>query len=311
MSPTKPQVVSPLASAGLVWSARSAALAFSLALFSWPAAAQPPAPEPEPDVELDVELDVKLEDDAGPAGTAGREPGEGQVPAKPQDQASPPPEKKRLLTLGIGVLGVVGGDFLDKPSDRTLPGSPHSADIYPGFAGLTAGGGLMFDARFFDLIGLELDVYRSSDRGAGTLTINGVDSDISLGQGAWHLPLLLKLTVPTRVVRPMLFVGPEFVLVGAPHCTVTSQLPDEFFSSRTSDYTLVTFGLGLEIKLPVKAVDLRIPFTLRGSYNPGVSDKLADRMRISDTKPQGFDYDSNWQFQALATLGVAAYFSPF
>ena len=68
-----------------------------------------------------------------------------------------------------------------------------------------------------------------------------------------------------------------------------------------------TFGLGMEIKLPVPKADIRIPLTLRGSYNPGVEAKAIDRLDGTPTASKA-TFKTEWQWNAAATLGVAYYF---
>ncbi len=213
--------------------------------------------------------------------------------------------------LGVGLGGVIGGNFLDKPSDKTLVlptgQKVQGADFYPGFAGMTAGGGLMLDARFINLLGVELDVFRTSDKGSGDLTQNGVKIHMTIGQSAWHLPLLAKLAIPAPVVSPVFFVGPEFVFPGSG--TFKSDPTSIDPPKATADnYTMITFGGGVEIKLPLPVIDLRIPIQLRGSYNPGVSSKLVDRVKTDSAVTRVTSIQSEWKWQAAATLGAELYF---
>jgi hypothetical protein len=220
-------------------------------------------------------------------------------------------EDSELFTLGAGLLGVAGGTFTGKPADKTWEGTAYDADVYPGFAGSALGGGLMIDARFYDVVGLEIDLIQSTDEGSGTLTWNGFDHDITIGQSALHVPVLFKASLPAGLVSPSIFLGPEFVFVGDATASAVAETRLEF-EARNSNYTAFAFGIGFEFALPTPIVDLRIPLTLRGSYNPGVSDKLSDRMELTNqtsaVSGSGFRYESNPQYQALFTLGVAAYF---
>jgi hypothetical protein len=70
---------------------------------------------------------------------------------------------------------------------------------------------------------------------------------------------------------------------------------------------MFTFGAGVEIKLPVPVLDLRIPIGLRGSYAPGVSSKFSDRTQVNVATMTAV-YRSEWKFAAAATLGAALYF---
>jgi hypothetical protein len=203
------------------------------------------------------------------------------------------------LSFGAGLIGEAGGNFQTKPDRAT--GDP---DINPGFGGGTFGGGLMLDSRFIDLIGLEVDIIRSSDHGTGTLTFNGFDTKLTIGQGAWHIPILAKLTLPSPLLAPSVFLGPEIV---APSKGSTSIDPSAggLTPPETADtYVNLMFGFGLEIKLPLPVLDIRIPVQVRGSYNPGLSDKFVDRTYVNGV----VTYHSEWQFAAVATLGAAIYF---
>src|SRR5262249_12553709 len=104
------------------------------------------------------------------------------------------------VNFGAGLIGIAGGNFQDKPN-----GQPAGMESNPGFGGLTIGGGLLLDVRFMKLVGVEVDVIRSSDHGSGTqnATFNGVplaSAKFEIGQGAWHIPILPKLTFDMPIV---------------------------------------------------------------------------------------------------------------
>lgn len=223
------------------------------------------------------------------------------------------------VKIGAGLIGVVGGNFLDKPDDTHPKYQNVSVGIetYPGFGGVSSGAGVMLDGRFFGMLGLEIDVIRSSDHGHGDLTINGTKFTMTIGQSAWHVPVLAKLVAPLPVVRPMLFVGPELVFPASAEGKVDPVYPGfPAISAAADSYMVITGGIGMEFKLPLPALDLRIPFTLRGGYNPSLGDTLDDRATHVITPVPGtnavsidkVEYKSEWRYQTYATLGVAAYF---
>ena len=246
---------------------------------------------------------------------------QGKGKAKKAEHAAEPeaeedaPEPK--MQYGVGFFGYMGASFLDKTSDKmvTVPdGRQLQWDSYPGFGGFAAGGGLMAEARFLGIVGLEIDFYRSSDKGKGDVTYNGFKSKTVIGQSAWHLPLLVKATVPLPLVRPQVFLGPEFVFPGTATATID---PATFYtvSADASGYTMFTAGLGFEIKLPIPKVDIRIPVSFRGSYNLGTSSKLDDRMKLEGNavganafQPTHVTYKSEWKYHTGATLGVSIFF---
>ncbi len=227
-------------------------------------------------------------------------------------------ESSEAVMFGVGTLGALGGNFLDKPDDThpKYQGVSVGIETYPGFGGVSGGGGLMLEGRFIGLLGLEIDVLRSSDHGHGDLTINGTKFSMTIGQSATHVPVLAKLVAPLPVLRPMVFVGPEFVFPSSAEGKVDPVVVGfPQIAAKADRYTMVSFGLGMEFVLPVPSIDLRIPFTLRGGYNPSAGDTLDDRAThtITPVGPHAvridkIEYKSEWRYQAHATLGVAAYF---
>jgi hypothetical protein len=218
-----------------------------------------------------------------------------------------------VANIGVGVIGAFGGNFLGKPSD--LSGQDAViAGAYPGFGGTTSGYGLMADLRLLGFLGLELDAIKMSNHAHGdvTWTVNGTTYPftVEIGQDAWHVPILAKVVLPSPLIAPFAELGPEFVFVGTPTATATSGTPLFGLSAAASNYTMFTFGLGFELKLPIPSVDIRIPLTLRGSYNPSVSSHITDRqtLQTSGNVLTGVQYNSQFQWQALGTLGAAIYF---
>ena len=216
-----------------------------------------------------------------------------------------------VVSFGVGALGAVDANFLGKPGDRTviLPNGKTALDeSYPGFGGVNGGGGFMAEVRFLKVVGLEIDVLRTGDRGHGDINASTID----IGQGAWHLPILVKGVIPTGFVQPFAVIGPEFVFPGEATATVTPTPPigSTTFAAHAGGYTMLTFGLGVEFKLPIPGVDIRIPFSARGSVNPGTSDKVSDRgdYKISGNAFTAIDYKSEWQYRVALTLGAGVYF---
>ena len=82
------------------------------------------------------------------------------------------------------------------------------------------------------------------------------------------------------------------------------------YSAYTESYTLFTFGLGVEINLPIKEVDLRIPFTVRGAYNPGVSDQRSERATHgpADQVIAEESFSTAFKYMVGGQLGLAVHF---
>jgi len=230
--------------------------------------------------------------------------------------------------VGIGVGGAFqgGGNFFDKPGDQTLDvgGQRQSVDPeYPGFAGMTLGGGGFLDLRFIDYLGVEVGFIYTSDKGSAELKVspqNGKETkyNVNIAHNAMHIPLLFKGVIPGAVAQPFLFVGPEFVIPvneGKASLEVSEQgdavINSELYKVNPSSYTYVTFGLGIEFKLPIPKVDIRIPLSLRGSINPGVSSKREERADYvigGNGELTSVTYKTNWKFMAVANLGLSVYF---
>lgn len=236
-----------------------------------------------------------------------------------------------FMTFGVGLVGNLGGNFLDKPSaaDQTIDGVAYNNDAdYPGFAGFTTGVGPMIEFRFFGYGGIEIDFLFQSDGGSAELEHTDLNSgakavfDVEISQSAVHIPLLFKGALPGEWVTPVIFVGPEFVIAGDAECKLTqsngegscdSPPGDTAFAAQSEDYVAVAFGLGIEINFPVlPLIDLRIPFHLRGNFSPGAGSTREDRADHV-IAPGGGDiqreiFHTAWQFQAAATFGVAWHF---
>ncbi len=199
-------------------------------------------------------------------------------------------------TLDVGVSGLLlaGGSFLDEPDDKGVGGFEVA---YPGFGGFGTGGGLALDVRWLGIVGLEIDVLFSEDRGSGEIN----DQDVKIGQDAVHVPILLKACAPLAVFRPNIFVGYEFVFVDKASAeTIFTNI-----DAAAEDYELVTFGLGFELALPINAVDVRIPMSFRGSVNQDTPDTVEGRVVLTGNQ---LTYKSEWKFHTQVLLGVSYYF---
>lgn len=253
----------------------------------------------------------------------------------PPAEPIPPEEKKekeclmKYVCVGLGFTGQAGGNFLTKPDDQRVidPSGQPRADLalvpdYPGFAGLTTGFGPFIELRILEYGGIEFGAMRQSDKGQAELklTINGESStfDVEIVQNAWHLPLLFKGVIPGAVVQPSIFIGPEFVIadkaVDQPAEIVSGTKPNAGPAYRyfSESYTALMFGIGLEFKLPIPVVDIRIPFSLRGSVNLGSGSDRASRetdvFAANGNDVTFISYKTSWQYQAVGNLGASIFF---
>jgi hypothetical protein len=213
------------------------------------------------------------------------------------------------LTFGVGVLGGVGGNFLDKPGSRRYGAELDT--LYPGFAGFSAAFGVSAEARFLGIVGLEIDLLTSSDRGKGDVTLNNSEYTIEIGQRSVHVPVLAKGVLPLPVLAPFIVFGPEFVFASDAKASVDPSSYPAAVSARNDGYTLLTAGIGLEIKPPIPKLDLRIPLSLRASLNPTTPDDIGARVRYGGggvLTASSANYLSEWKYRAYAMLGVSLHF---
>ena len=217
--------------------------------------------------------------------------------------------KPKKLELGVGLLGFVNGSFLTEPDEKDKVATiqdgnrTYQAQIpYPGFGGVGGGGGITTNVMYRGAIGGQIDFLFSNDVGTGQ--INEVDVDI--GQGAFHIPVMLRAAIPARTVRPFLLVGPEFVIPGTPK--IETDLPISP-KAKADPYVALGFGLGFEFLLPGEH-DLRIPLMLRGNVNFDVPAGTDGRVKLGgvDTTTQPptaslTEVSTAWQYQAFVMLG--------
>lgn len=221
-----------------------------------------------------------------------------------------------ILSTGVGVLvggGIVG---LSKPGDTTVDvgGVKLRDETYPGFFGPSVGAGIAAEARIVGIVGLEIDaLYQFSERGKGDLTLGSTKYSISIGQSAFHVPILAKVVLPLPVVRPFVGLGPELVFPGDASAKVTGPgAVPMTIGAKADSYVMLAAALGVEIKLPLPAIDLRIPIAFRFGLNPGTSDKVVDRREtatgISTNAVTAIAYKSEWQYQGQLTAGLSYWF---
>lgn len=241
--------------------------------------------------------------------------------ASPEAVAAPMDESTELprSTVAIAVLGTVAGSFLTEPRNQGislggLHARPAGLPDEPGFAGIGGGLGIAVEARWRGVVGIEWQVLRTVDRGTADYSVvqagRSYQFSFELEQGAVHLPLLIKGVLPSEWVRPSLFVGPEFVIPDTvSYGIVDGNAPyDVDLVGDPRPYTMLAFGLGAELLLPIPDVDLRVPLALRGGYTPGLSTDRSDRARYVGPGPQQverIEHSGAFELQAAVTLGMA------
>ena len=219
----------------------------------------------------------------------------------------------QYVTFSIGLTGGLGAAILGKPKDQTLNGE-NVDPAYPGFAGLMGVIGAQLELRILGYVGIEMDLLYASEHGSTEISVTDLNTmqttafNISIGHGAFHLPLLLKAAIPGETATPFFFIGPEFVI---PEEDASAEIEgtndtEVVYGAYTEDYTMVAFGLGVEINLPTKGVDMRIPLSIRAGYNPGVGSR--NEMTRGGPPFANEEFSTAWEWTIRAQLGTSVNF---
>lgn len=237
-------------------------------------------------------------------------PPEATPPAGPDAMAPPGAGRvgPREWEIGVSVFGLGNGSFFTEPSTADKGGL-----FYPGFGGAGGGGGLDVSGAWRGILGLDLGFYISSDTGQGSLN----DYEFTIGQTAMHIPIRVRVQLPSeRGVRPYLFGGPDITvpLGDAEVSNIDPTLKSAIaagnatkLGAKASTYVAWTVGLGFDFLIPIDGQDFRIPLTIRANLNPGVGAKAEDRLE-KPISQENYVFNTEWEIQAVATLGFAWYF---
>jgi hypothetical protein len=153
---------------------------------------------------------------------------------------------------------------------------------------------------------LELDLLLNHDVAISEFTTGGISYRWRIAQWAVHLPLLVKVGTPSGPARPWLAVGSEWVLPTRPKVIVPNWPIDTAISASAGPYHAWTAGIGVDLFLPVEALDVRVPITLaRASYSPGVPLSAYDRAvyTVEDGELTEIAYTAEWEIHASVAVG--------
>ncbi len=221
------------------------------------------------------------------------------------------PATESQVEIGVHAYGMAVGSFLtelDANKKVIMHNGVPLRTVYPGFGGFSGGGGIAADVSYRGIIGLQLGLFGSVDEGEGSIN----DVDFVIGQTSIHLPILVKVSAPVPSVRPFAVIGPEFVFPGETTASPATAGGVDV-AAEAESYIALAFGFGFEFVLPVPDMDVRIPFTLRGAWNPSIEDEMSNRARFDIEGANTLNavvFKSEWEWQAVASLGVAFYFHP-
>ena len=210
----------------------------------------------------------------------------------------------RSFEFGAGLDGSIGLALLDAPTpaELTLPRSGNQAEVH-GMSGLGVGAGIFVEARLFSRLGLHVGAGYSRDVMSGDLEVGNETVEVVLEHPALVVPILMQGFLPLGSVTPFVALGPELVVPAIPLARTEPQRA--FPVSATADsHVRLSFGGGVELRLPVTALDLRVPLGVRGTWHPGGSDELGERVRVLPSDVLIYDNAPRYTLRASAGIGI-------
>lgn len=215
-----------------------------------------------------------------------------------------------LLTFSGGLKGGLTGSAAQGAGKQDSIQAIHGGEyiltpngLYP-MVGVGGAFGLVLEARAMDFIAIETGFYYSRDNGSGWNDfLDGGGNKLTRihqeqATTAYHIPLLLKGSIPGPLLRPFLGVGIEFIRQSSSELTYTEETNTTLAAQLqarntivTSNYSVLLATLGMDIKLgPV-----RIPIEIRAGYNLGFEKNLNKRATYEAGNPGKLTYNGKYQ----------------
>ncbi len=253
-----------------------------------------------------------------------------------------------VVKIGVGIQGHLGGAASTGlgPADVLMPPSGFGADTLakagPSFGGPYGGIGAMAEVRFVKMLGIEVDYFRTLVTAKGDVPLaaafpnptGGMLPTVNLGFEQWQhqIAILGKFALPSPIIAPFIAIGPEFAFPDGPSITIKPTVPGISITAHAGGYTMLTGVLGIELKLPIPKIDIRIPIAARLSYNLSSPDNPAvcgslNGMQLDSKVPAGgncrlqftgtlntttqslvIDYRTEWKYMLGGQVGLAVYF---
>ncbi|MCA9568377.1 MAG: outer membrane beta-barrel protein [Myxococcales bacterium] len=206
----------------------------------------------------------------------------------------------KVSPVKVGVGGVFQG------------GSPFTAgpsgDLLTGLQGMSPGFGLSADVRALGIVGVEIDAIRSNDTGFTTFGAEDGES-LEVRQPSWHVPVLLKLGLPSGPVRPNVQLGAQLIVPTESMLDVQGTSPFAL-AADASPYMTWTAGLGAEIALPF-GPDIRLPIAYRAAFDTPSSRAAGARALYAldpDSRVVLSESTTEWRYHGALTVGLAYWF---
>ncbi len=203
------------------------------------------------------------------------------------------------LRVSVGAAGAVQGSFITQPKSELYKVGGAYADVpYSGYGGVGGAAALSVEGAW-RFIGLSVGYTHSLDSADGKIDGRA----LTLSQTTHHIPLTLRVELPSALVRPSLFGGVDWVSVSSPELKQDAVFDVIYSGASASSYRAWIFGLGFDVMLTSA---LRLPIRLYGIFNPTTRDSLNDALIASpQTNPYPFALRSEWIWQAGISVGVS------
>ncbi len=131
------------------------------------------------------------------------------------------------------------------------------------------GGGIGAEVRVLGVVGLEVDLLRSTDAHFQPIATGETAPVAPLP--AWQIPVLLGLHLPSGPLRPTIQLGAQLI-VPTPA------------GSNTEPFTVWTAGMGVEFDLPI-GPPIRVPIVYRASLDTAASRAVGASLLKLDAPP--------------------------
>lgn len=219
------------------------------------------------------------------------------------------------LNLAFGVKGGMNGSVVNGVEENHPTFT--QADIYPMF-GLGGSVGGFVEVRALDIVGFELGLFQSWDNGDGFEDKNDAGTGQTIGRidqkqrtSAIHFPIMVKASIPAKLVRPTFGLGAEFIFQNSSTLEYSSdefsisakdngyEVSNRLYKIEPTSYVNLIFSFALEFDID----PVRIPIELRLQINPSFESALDSR--VDTTAAPTLTYDGVYQAQFSLFTGIA------